>query len=189
MDTTHKIDARLWWMGVSLFIIGLLVASVFVILRGSQRSLNADRLLPEPNSVVSVKPAIRVLFGEAMDKESVEGNVLLSPELPFELAWGNNGYELRILPREPMSPETEYTITVGPGVSNRNGIELQGELEWRFETRQPRIAYTRFTDDGFTELWMSDLNGEDVRRLSAPEQFVLDFDASPDGSTVVYTVQ
>ncbi len=189
MDTTYKTDARLWWMCVSLFIIGLLVASVLVVLRGSNRPLKADSVMPEPNSVVSVQPIIRALFGEAMNKESLEGKVSISPDLPFELAWGNNGYQLRILPREPMSPETDYTITIGPGISNRNGIELQGELEWSFQTRQPRIAYTRFADNGLTELWMSDFRGENQLRLSGPEQFTLDFDASPDGSTVVYTVQ
>ena len=39
---------------------------------------------------------------------------------------------------------------------------MQGELEWRFQTRQPRIAYTRFADNGLTELWMGDLNGENI---------------------------
>ncbi len=189
IDINRPVDARLWWLGISLFIVMLVAASVLVIWRGSNRAVGVAQLTPEPGSTVSVRPAIRVLFADRVDKGSVEGQVFVSPALPIELAWANDSKELRILPRAAMIAETEYTITIAPSVLDVNGVEMQGQIEWTFSTRAPRVAYTSFTDDVLTGLWMSDLNGDNVQRLSAPEQFVLDFDPSPDGSMIVYTVE
>ena len=189
IDMNRSVDARLWWLGVSLFIVALVAASMFVIWQGSNRTVRASQLTPEPGSTVSVRQAIRVLFADRMDKGSVEGNVFVSPALPIELAWDNDSKQLRILPLAAMIAETEYTITVGPGVRDINGVEMQGQIEWTFGTRAPRVAYTSFRNDVTPELWISDLSGENAQRLSAPEQFVLDFEPSPDGSMIVYTVE
>ncbi len=181
------VDTRRYWIGVSFFVVVLVAASLFVMLQGSNANLRARHLQPASGSEVSVRPAIRVLFTRAVDKASVERAVSISPEVEFDLSWTEN--ELRILPRTPLQAETEYTVTIGPGVRDASNEELAGTLQWHFRTRQPRIAYIRPAEGEGQELWVSNLDGAKARRLSAPGQFVQDYDAAPNGSMIVYAVE
>ncbi len=182
-----RTDTRRYWLGVALLVMAVLVAIVLVAAQGSRASVRARHLLPAPGSTVSVRPAIRALWSRPMDKGSVEQQIVVSPPFPFEVSWNEN--EVRLLPRVPLLAETEYTITMGPGVRDATGQPLAGQLEWRFRTRQARIAFIQPSATGAGELWLADLGGSGAQRLSAPGQAVQDFDAVPNGSTIVYTVE
>lgn len=187
IEVNPPLNTRPYWTGVVLLVGALLLASLLLVWQGSNPAVRARQVTPAPGSLVSVKPAIRLRFSRAVDKSSVEGKVVVSPEFAFELSWAEN--ELRILPRSPLLAETDYTVTVGPGLRDANGNEMAGQVQWQFRTRQPRLAFILFQGDNASELWMVDLSGENAQRLSAPGQAVRDFDAAPDGSTLVYTVE
>jgi Tol biopolymer transport system component len=179
-------SARTYWIAVFLFILALVVATVIITLQGGHANVRARTITPAPGSTVSVRPPIRVQFTRPIDRASVEGAVTISPEIPFDLNWVDN--QLRIVPHGPLQAETTYTVTVGPGVQDFMGVTLEGQLQWQFRTRQPRIAFIRSAADGTSELWLTNLDGEGEQRISSPGQVVLDFDAAPDGSSLVYAV-
>lgn len=180
-------ETRRFWLGVSLLVVGLLALIGLVILQGSHAALRARHLQPAPGSEVSVRPEIRLLFARPLDKGSVERAVTVEPPVPFELGWAEN--ELRLLLRAPLQAGLPYTVTVGPGVLDASGIELEGSLSWSFRTRQPRVAFIRQASTGRGELWIASLEGEAPRRLSAEGQIVLDVDAAPNGKMLAYTVE
>lgn len=187
IEPTPIVDTRRFWAGVALLVGALLIASIVVGLQGGSATLRARRFQPEAGSTVSVRPALRVLFPRPLDKGSVENAVFIFPITPFDLSWNEN--ELRILPRTPLQAETEYTVTVGPGVRDAAGDPLEGLLQWRFRTRQPQVAFVRAAEGGLPELWLTRLDGSDSRRVSAPGQSVHDYDAAPDGSALVFAVE
>jgi Tol biopolymer transport system component len=187
IEITPRVDTRRFWTGVTALVVALLAAILFVALQGSHASVRARRLQPAPGSTVSVRPPLRVLFTRPVDKGSVENAVTISPETAFDLSWNEN--ELRILPRAPFQAETEYTVTIGPGISDTSGNLLEGQLQWQFRTRQPQIAFIRPDASGASELWLTRVDGTESRRLSAPGQMVHDYDPAPDGSAIVYAVQ
>lgn len=184
--TLHRPAAeRRFWLGVAALALLLTVASVVIVLQGSRAGLRARALQPAPESIASVRPAIRLTFTRPVARESVEGAVTIAPPVPFDLSWAEN--ELRILPRTALQAETTYTVTVGPGVRDAAGSPLVGEIGWRFHTRQPRLAYLRPASEEAAELWLTDVQGGPGERLSAPGQAVQDLTVAPDGSAIVYS--
>ncbi|MBA3532064.1 MAG: PD40 domain-containing protein [Ardenticatenales bacterium] len=186
IDVEPPVSTQRYWTGVALFIGALLIAIAAVLFQGSHATVRARRLLPAPDSSVSVYPTIRVLFTRPLDKSTVEGAVVIEPAVPFDIAWSEN--ELRLLPRVPLQAGNSYKITIGPGVRDATGVELEGTLEWQFSTREPQVAFIRPGADGNGELWIATRDGQGGHRLSAPGQSVQDFDASSDGSMVAYSV-
>jgi hypothetical protein len=128
LPETQRVDTRPYWIGVALVVIALLAASVLVAAQGSHANVRARRLTPTPDSVVSVRPDIRVLFARAVDKGSVEGAVRILPEVPFDLSWTADN-EVRILPRAALRAESLYIVTIGPGIRDLSGESLSGQLQ------------------------------------------------------------
>lgn len=183
-----KNNPRAFWLIVIGIIVLLVGASVALVVMGGTPTVRARSLTPPADSSASTASRIAVTFARPMNQESLNGKVFINPAVPFELGWLEN--ELRILPLAPLQPDTQYTITIGPGVRDNTGADMGGTIEWTFRTRQPRIAYIRPTGmEGFGELWWSQQDGSDAVRLSAENQRVTSFGAAPDGSAIVYAVE
>lgn len=187
ITVTRPAETRRYWTGVAIFTALLAVAVLVVALMGSHAGLRARRTVPADGAIASVRPPIRVQFTRALDKSTVESAVSISPPVPFDVAWAEN--ELRILPSVALQPGVDYTVTIGPNVKDSLGTPMEGTLSWRFTTRYPRLLYLLTSNAGASELWQMDADGQNARRLSAPNQLVRDFDASPDGGTIVYVVE
>jgi dipeptidyl aminopeptidase/acylaminoacyl peptidase len=181
-------NPRTFWIVVVGIVLLLVIASVTLVVIGGTPTLRARTLSPAANSNASTATQISVTFARPMNQESLNGKVFINPAVPFELGWIEN--ELRILPLAPLQPDTDYTITIGPGVQDNTGAEMGGTIEWTFRTRQPRIAYIRpMGMEGFGELWWNNQDGSDPVRLSAENQRVTTFAAAPDGTAFVYAVE
>jgi hypothetical protein len=130
LDMTHR--DRPFWLSTALFLGMLSLITLLVALRASTRMLNARYLKPSPGSMVSVPATIQVIFDRPITRHSVVGAVTITPTTDFDLRWVGN--ELHILPQTALLENQTYTITIGPGIRDRAGLELDGQVVWSFYT-------------------------------------------------------
>ncbi len=69
-----------------------------------------------------VTTSIEVVFSEPVDPASAEAAVAISPVTSAAASW--SGSTLIITPNEPLALETDYTVSIGSGVSDRAGNEM-----------------------------------------------------------------
>lgn len=176
-----------YWLAIGGLTFILVAATVAIIVAGGTPTLRPRRLTPEDGAMASTNPAIQVYFARPVNTQTVDPTIRIEPPLPFDTLWSEN--TLTIRPQQPLAAGAEYRISIGPGVQDAEGTEMSGTIEWSFTTRQPRIAYLSFVDFTTGELWLTDLEGGEPRRLSSPSQNVQSFGAAPNGSAIIFTVE
>lgn len=187
MTSSPAPSSRRFWIGL-IALIALLTAAAFIIpTLGGTPDLRARTLTPANGSTASQTPLISVIFARPMNQDSLNGKVFLNPAAPFELGWIEN--ELRIIPLDPLLPNTDYTVTIGPDIVDAAGTPMRGTINWTFRTRTPRLAYLVPFDEVAGELWLTNSDGTGAVRLSGEGQRVVGFGSSPDGNTIIYSVE
>jgi hypothetical protein len=77
---------------------------------------------------------VQIQFSKAMDGASVASNINLQPAELFDLKWDASGRILTLLPRPFWSADTYYTVRIGSGARDRNGLPLGEEVRTDFLT-------------------------------------------------------
>ncbi len=123
------------YRGFLVIAIVLLVAMVFM--PGISSAAYITSSDPESGETdVPVESWIIVRFNTTMDKESVEKNLEINPDLDpygYRLEWDNDDRELTIKPNAALGYDKSYTITFS-GAEDENGNPLEAPLFITFET-------------------------------------------------------
>lgn len=114
-----------------------------------------------PPSVVSTKPkhnsigigayvSVSIVFSFEMNKESVESEIEITPQLEYNTQW-NGKKELLITPKERWDYDTTYVISIHKGAQRTSGQEMQ-EYAFSFATESedtvpPEILSTHPEND------------------------------------------
>ena len=81
---------------------------------------------------VALDASISITFSTLMDTRSVADALELSPAVAHDLRW--KGEQLTIVPRDPLTPNRRYTLTIGAGARDLGGTELQAPFSLSFRT-------------------------------------------------------
>ncbi|MEP4534687.1 MAG: Ig-like domain-containing protein [Cyclobacteriaceae bacterium] len=85
-------------------------------------------------SGVDLQSDIVITFSEAMNQESVQNNLSISPEATnITFAWDTEGQVLTVS-TDDFSEMTTYTLTIGTGAEDMNGNSLEAEYTNSFST-------------------------------------------------------
>ncbi len=88
----------------------------------------------QPISVTFSRPM--VALGDATPPP--ENALTVEPAVPGSLRWAGT-QTLVVQPAEPLSPATEYEVTLAPTVQDRQGNTLSEPYTWTFQTPRPRL--------------------------------------------------
>jgi len=100
----------------------------------------AERFGPNVQSRETLDGAVAFDFATPMDQASVAAELSVDPVTPVTLAWLDTGRKLLVSPRVGWSPETYYTITIGPAARDAAGAAITYPLRTAFFTRGPTGA-------------------------------------------------
>ena len=89
----------------------------------------------QPISVTFSRPM--VALGDATPPP--ENALTVEPAVPGSLRWAGT-QTLVVQPAEPLSPATEYEVTLAPTVQDRQGNTLSEPYTWTFQTPRPRLV-------------------------------------------------
>lgn len=111
---------------------------------------------------VSLQPTITVDFSEEMAPATIPGNVYLigTSYLPVDLSL--QGRRLTITPRSPLLPDTEYTVSIQPGLTDTVGNSLGNSQLFVFRTDPGRFDHPIISGAGSSPaaVAIGDVNGD-----------------------------
>jgi hypothetical protein len=87
---------------------------------------------------VPLDAVVRLTFSTLMDTVSVEAALRVEPAFGSELRW--SGEILEIVPDEPLSADSEYTVTIGPEAADVAGVAVEQEARVALRTVAPGLG-------------------------------------------------
>ena len=169
---------------MALSAVGFIAVFGIIVSIGDNVGVQVARFGPE--QVGTSTSFVSVQFDEVMDRSSVEERFSIEPEIEGEFSW--NGSRLIFRPAIRLTPETNYSVTVGEGAQSEAGRELLEEFNFQFRVRGARVAYLKTEEDGIKKnIWVADPSGnESPQRLTNSPFGVVEYDISLDGSKIVF---
>jgi len=175
-------------LGVLVF---LSLALALTILLGSQAGVRVSATLPDGLSLGESKritpfQKITLTFSEPVNPQMAEALFEIQPAVDGQLKWLDSR-TLTFSPSHPFELDTNYKLTLRPGILSEDGVALKREYLWQMKVRDPLVAYL-LTGDGQSAVWATGLNGEPAQELTPEDVKVNSFDASSDGEFIIFTV-
>lgn len=130
-------------------IAALSLALAAAVSAGGAAQAGLTTVLPAPQSILPVRVGagiasggpVTLTFDRAMDRASVEAALSISPSHPVQLAWSDDGRELRVVPDGLWSTDARYSVVVGDSARTAGGALLGGPARFSFTTQTaPRIT-------------------------------------------------
>ena len=125
-----------------------------------------------------------------LPKDYVEESLLIVPVITPATSLMENriGNVLYYWFSEPATPGSSYTLNLEVFEDISRTGEKPVTFEWQFTVRTMAVVYLQYTGTG-AELWRTDLDGETVQRLTQTNNGIIDYDVSPDGNEILFSVK
>jgi dipeptidyl aminopeptidase/acylaminoacyl peptidase len=164
-------------------IMGLLIALLAVIALGDYVGVRVLRATPQGEAHAT--SWITLQFSEEMDRPSVEARLHLEPEVAGSFQW--NGPTLIYRPAAPMPAGDSFAVVLEPGAESLTGRQVLTEQRFDFTVRSPQVAYLAPANESPQNIWLVDPGDPDsARQVTFSAGGIFNFDASPDGTRLVY---
>jgi Tol biopolymer transport system component len=152
------------------------------ILLGAQAGVRVSATLPKRAAPFQ---QIKLTFSESVNPQIAESLFSIQPAVDGRLDWLDSR-TLTFSPSRPFELDTDYKLTLSPGILTEDGAALKRKQSWQMKVRDPLVAYL-LTGEGQSGVWATDLNDNPAQRLTPEEIKVISFDASRDGEFIIFT--
>ncbi|HTX78278.1 MAG TPA: hypothetical protein VMC62_01350 [Longilinea sp.] len=123
-------------------------------------------------------------FSQPVDQKEVQSELTMQPSVPGKFDWQND-HTLLFVPNSPY-PET-VIIHLGSSQIGTGGVWLRRDDDWKLSVRQPLVVYMSYSDPQ-RELMAISATGGKPHQLTSTDGKVFDFDTSPLGDWIVYSL-
>ncbi len=97
-------------------------------------ALRVTAISPNNKAGISIASSARLGFDQAPDKQSIQENLTLNPNVPFDLAWEASGVTIK--PRATLGYNTKYTILLRKGAKGIYGLGSTSDVIGSFTTEE-----------------------------------------------------
>jgi Tol biopolymer transport system component len=139
---------------------------------------------PDSDKVPSSAP-IRITFNQPMDRVSVETRLKIEPQITGRFVWEGNS--LNYLPDAPWPQGQEVTVHLAAGSRSSYFLPLLKSNHWSFQVSVPRVI-TLVYDGNTSLLQFIHVDTEDRFPFVETPLEILDFNVSPDGTMISYSI-
>lgn len=140
---------------------------------------------PAGKGMVGGKGPLLFVFGQDMDRASVESRVRISPETSGKWVW-EDSRRANFYPDLAFKPGDTVTIRLQAGARGIEGREINREQVYSLTVRAAEIVYLGSPIES-PELWLVGTEGDPPRQLTFTNGNVYDFGVSADGEWIVYS--
>lgn len=178
---------------VGLMIVILCSAIGLVIWRGDQIQLQVRTVTPAPDATnVATRTHLQIQFDQPVIPPTTTDPLLLIP--PMAGTWQVIDQTLTFLPAAPLQPNTEYEVTLNPGLLGQKGGRLSAAYRWRFRTGGIQLVYSAMDDTGKEQLFLAPAPIDTTTvvtttpvQLTTLKTTLWEFAVAPDSSRIVYS--
>ena len=178
-------------VGLAILIICLSIG--LVIWRGDQIQLQIVAMTPSPDAMnISTRTHIQIRFDQPLDPPTAKDLLFFIPPLAGAIRVDN--HTLTFVPTAPLQPDTEYQVTLNPGLLGHLGGELRTAQRWRFRTGGVQVAYSTIDETGKEQLFLAPAHLDTSAAITTtPLQLtklntsLWEFAVAPDGSQIVFS--
>ncbi len=186
--TPHPFDRAI---GVAILLV--LAAIGLVIWRGDQLQLKIIAVTPgAAASDVPTRTHLQVRFDQPVVQPMTDDFFSFTPALSGSVQV--NDHTLTFIPASPLQPNTDYSVTLNPGLQGQKGGRLRTAESWTFRTGGVQIAYSSIDANGKEQLFLAPARLEAGNaQTGVPTQLtqlnnsLWDFAVAPDSSRVVFS--
>jgi len=170
----------------ALVILVLIPAAGIVYLLGTPRLENVSPAADEAN--VPAAADLRLVFSRSMQPASVTDRLSLDPSIPGSFSW--DGKTLIFKPDTiwPSGEKITVSLAAGARAAGLLSLPVRENASWSFTIGQPRLAYL-YPADKASNIYVLNPSTDAKQRLTDSPGGVLEFDISPDGKTIYYSVR
>lgn len=178
---------------VGLTIIGACLAIGLVIWRGDQLQLQILAITPAPDATnVATRSHLQIQFDQPVISPTTDSALLFTPPLTGTIQI--NDALLTFLPATPLQPNTDYQVTLNPGLLGQKGGELRTAQSWQFRTGGMQIVYIGADTTGKDQLFLAPAQVDSTTAITTTSVQLTDlktnlweFAVAPDSSRIVYS--
>ncbi len=169
---------------VALSSLALLLLVGVTLLMGDRVGVTLERV--SPLGVARATAPIKIQFGEAMQRDSLQGLVTLSPAVEGTQNWSGN--TLIFQPARALEPGSDYTVTLEAGGRSESGRAILSDYQFSFSVRRPEVAYLAPADGVPINIWIATPGVEgSERQLTQSPGGIFDYAVSPDGQYIAFS--
>lgn len=168
----------------ALGVIGVLLAAILIVIAlGDYVGVRVLRALPQGEAHAT--SWITLQFSEEMDRPSVEAHLRVEPAVAGSFQW--NGPTLIYRPEAALPAGGAFAIVLEPGAQSLTGRQVLDEQRFAFTVRRPQVAYLAPANETPQNIWLADpVEPDSAHQVTFSAEGVFNFDASPDGTRLVY---
>ena len=137
-----------------------------------------------PRDQISPYEVLTFTFSEAVKPNDVENELQLQPAIPGKLTWQDD-HTAHFTPTQPY--RGNILVRLARGQLGAAGEWMRNDTSWSLTVRQPLIVYQNYHVPQ-NELMVVSPAGGTPRQLTSTNGKIFDFDASPSGDMVAYSV-
>jgi Tol biopolymer transport system component len=163
----------------------VLVVAVFAISAYSNwLGVHVSLYTTDPVNRIGPFETITFRFSQPVGAEDVQSVLKMQPYIPGKFDWQND-HTLLFIPSSPY-PEN-VTFLLGRSRIGKGGVWLRQDATWKLSVRQLVIVYLSYSQPP-RELMAIPVIGGKPRQLTHSSGKIFDFDSSPSGDQIVYSV-
>lgn len=130
----------------------------------------------EATEAIEKDSDIILLFSKPVDKETVSGNISISPAISMDFEWNENGDELTISFSKPFAYNMFYTLSINSALADTQGNTLQQSSAYNIRTngpgsRPPAVTRAQLTNTFASSVPVSPLETlEPLMNITFPDE-------------------
>lgn len=169
-----------------LVILVLIPAAGIIYLLGTPRLDTVSPAADDAN--VPSAADLSLVFSRNMQPASVTNRLTIDPPIPGSFSW--DGKTLIFKPDKiwPSGEKITVSLASGARAAGLFSLPIRENASWSFTIGQPRLAYL-YPADQASNIYILNLRDDAKQRLTDSPGGVLEFDISPDGKTIYYSVR
>ncbi len=146
--------------------------------------VHASLYTADPASQIGPFEPITFRFSQPVQAQAVQSQLTMQPTVAGKFDWQND-HTLLFLPASPYPQNV--TIRLRGGRIGQGNAWLRQDLHWQLSVRQPEIVYMSYSQPQ-RELMAIPVTGGKPRQLTHTGGRIFDFDTSPTGDRIVYSL-
>jgi dipeptidyl aminopeptidase/acylaminoacyl peptidase len=170
-----------WKTGI-LIVISLVVALSFL---GWQLAPRVESVIPQEGEIHGRQP-FQVVFSRAMDRESVQRSLSLTPDYDGKFSWNEDSTILTFTPQNIWPSGDRVSLQISRGPRSRLRFPLLREFRTAWPVKPTSLVYL-WPADGDSNLYLLNPESGQTQALTDLEDGVLDYSISPDRQTLYYS--